>query len=112
MNDNQALISKDIRYHWLWISEKEFSRFQAWVDLIASASEDDEEVLMYCHPVSSRKKGEAVTTTKNLMKNWGWSRGRVVRFLKLLEDTGAIKKTAQGKMIVIEILEAGEGLVI
>lgn len=112
MINNLVSIDESIKDHWLWSSEKEFGRFQAWMDLVVSASEGDESNLMYCFPVESRKKGEAVTSIRTLMKNWNWSRGRVVRFLGILQEAGAAKVTKKGKMLVIEILDAGCGMVI
>lgn len=110
MTINTLAANVEIKDHWLWQDGKEFSRFQAWLDLVVSASKNSEENLLYCHPVTSRKRGQAVTSIKTLTKEWKWSRGRVVRFLDLLEKAGSVKVTKTGKMLVLDILETGCGL--
>lgn len=64
----------------LWTSEP-FSKGQAWVDLIGRASYKDTEQL---------KRGEIITTERELASRWHWPNSKVHRFLGWLEAEGMI----------------------
>jgi hypothetical protein len=74
----------------LWTSEA-FSRGQAWVDLLMLANHKETSV---------RKRGIKIVigrgqvgwSERNLAERWGWSRGKVKRFLDELEDDHQIEQ--------------------
>ena len=70
----------------LWLSEP-FTKGQAWLDLIGRASYKDGE---------KAKRGEIITSERELADRWKWTRKKVRCFLRSLESAGMIKKTAQG----------------
>ena len=64
----------------LWLSEP-FTKGQAWLDLIGRASYKDTEEL---------KRGEIITTERELASRWHWQPSKVHRFLGWLEGEGMI----------------------
>lgn len=79
-----------IQHNSLWNDEK-FSRGQAWLDLILLANHK---------PISIRKRGIKIDvdrgqvgwSERQLADRWQWSRGKVSRFLKELEDSEQIEQ--------------------
>ena len=70
----------------LWLAEP-FTKGQAWLDLIGRASYKDGE---------KAKRGEILTSERELAERWKWTRKKVQCFLQNLERAGMIKKTVQG----------------
>lgn len=71
-------------------TQKPFSVGQAWVDLILMANHEDKigpkgDLI----PV-----GSLATSTRILAKRWGWSQGKVMRFIDSLSDSQMIAVTA------------------
>ena len=64
----------------LWTSEP-FTKGQAWLDLIGRASYKDTDEL---------KRGEIITTERELAARWHWNNSKVHRFLGWLEGEGMI----------------------
>lgn len=70
----------------LWLSEP-FTKGQAWVDLIGRASYKDGNQI---------RRGEILSTERELAARWRWTRKKVRCFLQSLENAGMIKRTIQG----------------
>ncbi len=68
-----------------WNERREFSRWEAWEDLIQSASwkkqrrEIDGTVVIL-------ERGQLIASERYLAARWNWSRGKVGRFLKKLKS--------------------------
>ncbi len=75
---NRRLLDSD-----MWKGER-FTRGQAWVDLIGLASH--EEKTFWIRGIEVKvARGQLAWSKKKLMKRWGWSKGKVTRFLNLLK---------------------------
>lgn len=72
----------------LW-KEKPFDRARAWVDLLLLASWKDHDEI-YRGQVLHRKRGDVSCSVSWLAERWGWSRGKVYRYLGLLTETGMV----------------------
>ena len=76
-------ISRAIFEHQLWREDREFSRFEAWLDLIQMARFED--AMQY---VGNRrilvKRGQILASFRFLSERWGWSTKKVGGFLNLL----------------------------
>ncbi len=92
--DGWILLDRGIREHWIY-SEKPFSRFQAWVDLIMSANFRDKDIMVNGKPFTVRR-GSFLTSTRKLAERWGWSRNKVLRFLAVLRTEEMIKTEPHG----------------
>ena len=79
----------------IWLSEP-FSKGQAWVDLLLMAS---------WKTTNGYEAGTVYTSIYALADRWKWSRGKVRRFLGLLEDDTTIEPksdTTNGTTILIK----------
>ena len=88
---------RDIRIHWIW-SDPEYLR--AWVDLLMMVNHEDKQIL-FNKKLITVKRGSRITSIRKLAERWGWSRGRVARFLDMLEQDHMIatRRTTQKTLI-------------
>jgi len=96
-----AKIDRRITGHWLWKSEP-FSKAQAWIDLILSANHTPTKINIK-GTIIPLSIGDQARSEITLSKTWLWSRGKVRRFLKLLEKDGMIIQQAGHLTSVISI---------
>lgn len=96
-------LDREITEHWLWKEKEPFDRRSAWIDLLLMANHKDFKTL-YKGKLVERKRGEVNTSTRYLADRWRWSRGRVNRFLELLEadEMVTLNSTTDGTTITIE----------
>lgn len=85
----------------MW-SEKPFTPGQAWIDLLLLAAFDDCKIKTEQDFITI-KRGQTLTSVRNLSHQWGWGNGRVLRFLNLLKKDNMIliEKTSRGSIITI-----------
>lgn len=82
-------LHRSITEHWLYPKGREFTKYEAWIDILLEVNHADKKVLIkddlfYC------KRGESVRSLKEWGKRWGWSRNKVRRFLEMLEKDSMI----------------------
>ena len=100
-------VYRDIRDHWIWTDEEEpFSRGQAWIDLIMAANHKDKTILFNGHPMEI-KRGQYMTSLQSLADRWGWSRGKVRRFLDDLKSEQMIGKKRHSNGTLITLIKYG-----
>lgn len=100
-NKGWIKLSRDITDHWLWSDE--FSRGQAWIDLLLHASHSENQKMIIKGEVISWRRGQQIRSIKTLEKSWGWSRSKVNRFLELLEKDGMIERKGGHLTTIISI---------
>jgi hypothetical protein len=86
----------------LYFSEP-FTRWQAWTDLLLLANHKTRIVSFRGIPVKIRR-GQAASGENFLAERWKWSRGKVRRFLKLLETEQQIVQQKNNVIGLISIL--------
>ena len=91
-----------IMEHWIY-SEKPFSRFQAWVDILMMANHEDKKILLG-NKLIEVKRGSFITSEAKLMDRWGWSKSKLRSFLKLLQNDGMIIKKTDHKKTAITVV--------
>lgn len=82
-------IHRKIQDNLIW-EDKPFSRGQAWIDLLLLANHEDRQVLFNGNAIQV-KRGEKITSLRQLSDRWGWSRGKTKKFLNLLKDENMIE---------------------
>ena len=94
-------LDRSIQGHWIW-QEKPYDKAHAWVDLILLANYEDTKEL-YRGKLVYRKRGQIHCSSEWLATRYGWSRGKVDRYLKLLEADNMVevKRTPYGTTITI-----------
>lgn len=89
--------------HFLWDEEREFSKAEAWIDLLQTARyKEGRSTEMINGQVVEWERGELLASVRFLKNRWNWnSTGKVTRFLEMLEKQNmVIKKTEQGVTII------------
>jgi hypothetical protein len=92
-----------MRDHWLWKESKQFSRLEAWLWMLLEANWEDRKWAT-ASGIVPIKRGQFITSQCHLAETWGWSRGAVMRFLKVLETDQMIELLADTKKTTITIL--------
>lgn len=83
-------IWRKIKNHPYWKEPRQFSKFEAWMDLVMTAAGIDFEV-PYRDQLIKLKRGQMIIATRKLAERWGWSRERVHRFLANCVYKGEIR---------------------
>lgn len=90
---------------WIWKDggKNPFDMRSAWVDLLLLAYSHDDMRVVRGQPVIV-KRGEVPYSQMWLADRWGWSRGKVRRFLSTLEQDEKIKMTStkRGTTVLIK----------
>ena len=94
---------RDIRSHWIW-SDPDYLR--AWVDLLMMVNHEDKQIL-FNKKLITVKRGSRITSIRKLAERWGWSRGRVARFLDMLEQDHMIATRRTTQKTLINVINYG-----
>lgn len=86
--------------HW---KEKPYSRGQAWVDLILLANHDEGSFRVR-GVVVKIKRGQVGVSEVKLAEKWGWSRGKLRRFINELKTVHQIEQQKNNVTSVITIV--------
>ena len=106
MDKGWIKLHRRIREHWLYKEKRIFSRFEAWVDLLLEANHSDNRVPLG-NEIIECKRGQTITSIRQLCDRWGWSNTKVINFLKLLQDDEMIMYFSDAKKTVITIVNYG-----
>lgn len=88
-NKGYILLHRQIQDHWLWTSNDKFDDRSAWIDLLLMVNHDDSKV-PFNKGYITVKRGQHLTSQVKLAARWHWTRDRIKRFLKRLENDGMI----------------------
>lgn len=92
-------INREMFNHWIW-QDKPFNKGCAWVDLIGLANHADAEDVVR-DKVIKLKRGNVNRSFRYLANRWGWSVGKVQRFISALEKEKMVtQKENQGETII------------
>lgn len=90
----------------LWTSEQ-FSRGQAWIDLILLANHEDS--FFYLRGVRVNvERGQVARSERTLSERWQWSRSKVRKFLNDLEKELQIKQHKNNVVQLLTVLKYDE----
>jgi len=91
MEDNGWIkLHRKINDSKLWFLEP-FTKAQAWIDLLLNANHKDKVIEIHGNLITI-KRGGIGWSEITMAKRWQWSRNKVRRFLKLLENDGQIEQ--------------------
>ncbi len=99
-------IHRILRNHWLYEEKREFSRLEAWLDLLLEVNHADNKFLLGIELVEV-KAGQTVTSIRKLCHRWRWSNSKVVHFLNLLQKDGMVQLESDTKKTTITIVNYG-----
>lgn len=88
----------------LYREERKFSRFEAWIYLFLNANGKDKEIIFDGRPLLI-KRGQLLTSQRQLAARWGWSKTKTADFLKnSSKHDHAIEIISDRKKSIITIL--------
>lgn len=106
MDKGWIKLNRQIQEHWIW-RDKPFNKSAAWIDLILLANHESQKVNLR-EGLVTIKRGQFITGIDKLAQRWGWSRGKVYRFLKLLESEQMLKRKANTYGTLLTIVNYGK----
>lgn len=86
----------------LWVEPREYSRAEAWLDLIQAAGIEERVIILDGRALESRR-GELAASRRFLENRWRWSAGKVTRFLDMLKSQGMIETRKEHGQTVIRL---------
>ena len=87
----------------IWIKDSTpFDWRSAWIDLLLSANHEDKSVLFDYDSVDI-KRGQILTSVRELGNRWNWSKNRVLKYLRLLERLNMITKDSNNRWTLLTI---------
>jgi hypothetical protein len=86
----------------LWKEQREMSRAEAWLDMIASAAFASESRMVEGRCLNLQR-GELWASQRYLARRWSWGRSKVERFLENLTAAGRIRARNEPGFTVITL---------
>lgn len=84
MQQGWITLHRSLLDNFLW-EDKPFTKGQAWVDLLLNANHEDKKI-MFDGSVVEVKRGEKITSIRQLSERWGWSTTKTKKFLNVLQS--------------------------
>jgi len=105
MNRGYIAIWRKIQDHPFYKEPREFSKYEAWLDLLMEAQHNKEprEVILGMNVLTCHY-GETLKSIKTWSSRWMWTRSKVFRFLKLLKKMNQIRYTSEKITTRIKII--------
>lgn len=95
-------LHRQIQEHWLWDEKREFSKMEAWIDILLNVNHCDKKVLIDDQLIFV-KRGQSINSQLTWAKRWKWTRSKVRRFLKLLESDSMIELNSTNKSTILTV---------
>lgn len=87
MTNGFVKIDRSLFSDWMWEEKREFSRAEAWIDLVQMAAFKPHTRSVRGNPVALQA-GELIASIRFLATRWTWSKAKVGRFFERLEQEG------------------------
>lgn len=95
-------IHRKIQDCWIWQVDKPFDERSAWIDLLLTANHKDVKI-PFNGELTLVKRSQLITSVRKLSERWKWNKDKVLKFLKLLESDGMIKRESDKLRTLITI---------
>jgi len=102
MQQGWITIHRKILDNFLW-EDKPFSRGQAWIDLLLIANHEDKTTLFNGKMIEV-KRGQKITSLRQLGDRWGWSISKVKYFFQQLKHEKMLDYKSDTKKTVYTIV--------
>lgn len=111
MSSGWIKLYRQLQDCWIWKRNEPFDKRSAWVDLLLLAMHNDKKMLID-NEIIVINRGSFMTSIVKLADRWTWSRGKVVRFLDVLESEQMLntKRTPKGTLITIVKYDVFQGI--
>lgn len=96
-------LHRSIQKHWLFEEKRKFSRFEAWIDILMMVNHTDNKI-MHDGDLITVKRGQRITSLRQLGERWSWSITKVDKYLKILESDGMLDVKKDTKKTVLTVV--------
>lgn len=96
-------LHRSIQKHWLFEEKRKFSRFEAWIDILMMVNHTDNKI-MHDGDLITVKRGQRITSLRQLGERWSWSITKVDKYLKTLESDGMLIVKKDTKKTVLTVV--------
>lgn len=96
-------LHRSIQKHWLFEEKRKFSRFEAWIDILLMVNHTDNKI-MHDGDLITVKRGQRITSLRQLGERWSWSITKVDKYLKILESDGMLDVKKDNKKTVLTVV--------
>lgn len=96
-------LHRSIQKHWLFEEKRNFSRFEAWIDILMMVNHTDNKI-MHDGDLITVKRGQRITSLRQLGERWSWSITKVDKYLKTLESDGMLDVKKDTKKTVLTVV--------
>ena len=96
-------LHRSIQKHWLFEEKRKFSRFEAWIDILLMVNHTDNKV-MHDGDLITVKRGQRITSLRQLGERWSWSITKVDKYLRTLESDGMLVVKKDTKKTVLTVV--------
>lgn len=83
-------IHRAIKNHWLYNEKRQYSKLEAWFDILLTVNYTDSQVMIK-GKLYSIKRGESVMSLDTWAKRWGWDKSKARRFMNVLQKEHMVK---------------------
>lgn len=95
-------VHRKVQDHWIFKEQREFSRFEAWLDMLLCANHSEQQVIIH-GVIYTVKPGESLHSLETWSKRWNWSKSKVKRFFDTLTKELMIVTTNEIKTTRVTI---------
>lgn len=81
---------RKIKNHWLYNERREFSKFEAWTDILLEVNHSKNKILIG-DSLMTVNPGESLNSLDTWAKRWNWNKSKVRRVLKLFQNENMIE---------------------
>lgn len=96
-------LHRSIQKHWLFEEKRKFSRFEAWIDILMMVNHTANKI-MHDGDLITVKRGQRITSLRQLGERWSWSITKVDKYLKTLESDGMLDVKKDTKKTVLTVV--------
>ena len=89
MSKGWISIHREIQSHWLWKEKREFSKLEAWLDILLTVNHSEQKIVVK-NTLFTVKRGESIKSLDTWAHRWNWNKSKVRRFLNLLQNDNMI----------------------
>ena len=101
------MLHSQITECWVWDDDEPYTKGQAWIYLLLCANHSDAKIYLD-GKLEIVKRGQYVTSIRKLAEKFSWSRDKVSKFLKLLEQDNMIIQNSDTKKTLLTIVNYGK----
>lgn len=99
-------LSRNLFKNPFWTEERQFSKCEAWIDLIQSARVEQSSVMIN-NKLIEVQRGQVPASIRYLAKRWSWGEQKVRTYLKLLIDCAMITQQQHRGETIITLVNYG-----